>query len=89
MVFGAGGEIIDLGRAVRGFPPRLRQALLVQARGRCRSPGCDAPLAWLQADHLIPWHRQGATTLANGQILCDPHNKAKGHRLDEPEDQAK
>ena len=81
---GPAGEVTDLGRRSRGFPARLKQALLVQARGRCRSPGCDAPLAWLQADHLIPWRRDGTTSLRNGQILCDPHNKAKGDRL--PED---
>ena len=71
---------IDLGRRVRGFPPTLKQALLVAARGRCRIRGCDAPFPWLQADHIHPWHHEGATSLANGQILCDPHNKAKGDR---------
>jgi Domain of unknown function (DUF222) len=91
MVFGPGSEIIDLGRSARGFPLRLRQALLVRARGRCQSPGCSAPLSWLQADHLLPWHRHGPTSLANGQILCDPHNKSKRDRPPPAggEDQAK
>ncbi len=92
MIFGPAGEILDLGRRARSFPRHLKQALLVKARGRCEIPGCSAPFSWLQADHLIPWHRHGTTALANGQILCDPHNKAKGHRLVEPvapEDQAK
>ena len=79
-VLGSSSETVDLGRAVRGFPPKLKQALLVAARGRCQINGCDAPFPWLQADHLHPWHKDGPTSLANGQILCDPHNKAKGDR---------
>ncbi len=80
MVFGPNGEILDLGRKARGFPLHLKQALLVRARGRCQSAGCSAPLAWLQADHLLPWNRHGPTATDNGQILCDPHNKAKRDR---------
>jgi hypothetical protein len=81
MVFGANSEILDLGRAVRGFPRHLKAALLVKARGQCQSPACSAPLAWLQADHLLPWHHQGPTAVANGQILCDPHNKLKRDKV--------
>jgi hypothetical protein len=80
LVLGADGEILDLGRSVRTFPVRLRQALLARDRGRCRHPGCTSPLAWLQADHVIPWIRGGRTSLANGQMLCDPHNKHKRDR---------
>lgn len=78
LVLGAKSEAVDLGRAVRTFPSHLKAALLAAARGRCRVPGCTAPVPWLQADHVQPWHRDGPTALSNGQILCDPHNKAKG-----------
>lgn len=74
-------ERLDLGRSVRGFPEHLKQALLVRARGRCQQPGCDAPVHWMQADHLIPWSRGGDTSIVNGQILCDPHNKLKRDQL--------
>jgi len=77
LVVGPDSEVLDLGRSVRTFPSRLKQLLMIQARGRCQQPGCDSPHAWLQADHLIPWSRGGTTSLTNGQILCDPHNKAK------------
>jgi hypothetical protein len=77
LVLSTDGEIVDLGRSVRTFPTRLKQALLARDRGRCRHPGCTSPFAWLQADHVIPWIRGGRTALGNGQILCDPHNKAK------------
>jgi len=80
LVLGAESEVLDLGRTVRTFPRHLKQLLLILARGRCQSPGCDAPLAWLQADHYIPWSRDGPTSLANGHILCDPHNKKKRDR---------
>jgi hypothetical protein len=77
LVLGADGEILDLGRKVRTFPRHLKQALLARARGHCQTPGCDAPHAWLQADHLIPWSHGGRTATVNGQILCDGDNKRK------------
>ena len=81
IVLGADSEIKDLGRGVRCFPIHLKQALLVQARGRCDVPACDAPASWLQADHLIPWGRWGPTNIANGCIKCQPHNREKRDRL--------
>ena len=77
LVFGADNAIINLGRSVRTFPRHLRQALLVQGRGRCCAPGCDAPVAWLEADHIHPWSRGGPTDIRNGQSLCGPHNRIK------------
>jgi len=84
LILGADSEVLDLGRTVRTFPTRLKQILMIQARGRCQQPGRDNPHAWLQADHLTPWNRGGATNLTNGQILCDPHNKAKGDKPPPP-----
>lgn len=84
LVLSARGEILDLGRAVRLFPRQLKAALLAGARGRCLEPGCDAPLAWLQADHVIPWSRGGPTATTNGTIRCAACNKAKGATLEPP-----
>jgi Domain of unknown function (DUF222) len=81
LVLGADREILDLSRKVRGFPAHLKQALLAAARGRCQVPGCDAPLPWLEADHLLPWIRGNPTATANGQIRCGPHNRAKSDQL--------
>lgn len=78
LVLSAKSETLDLGQAVRTFPAHLKHALLAAARGRCQVRGCDAPPPWLQADHVHPWYRDGPTATSNGQILCDPHNKAKG-----------
>ncbi len=86
IVLGAKGEVLDLGRASRLFPRHLKDALLAAGMGRCGTPGCDAPPAWLQADHIIPWSRGGPTAVHNGQIRCAACNKAKRDRLAEASD---
>jgi hypothetical protein len=80
LILSADGEILDLGRGVRCYPRHLKDAMLVVAKGRCQTPGCDAPLWWLQADHLLSWHHLGPTATRNGQILCGPHNRQKRNR---------
>jgi hypothetical protein len=77
IVFDTASRPVDVAVKARGFPPWMKQVLLIKARGRCQIPGCDAPLPWLQADHIMPYSRGGPTMLGNGQILCDPHNKWK------------
>ena len=67
----------------RSFPPWMRHLLLIESKGRCSTPGCDAPFPWLQADHIKPASRGGPTCLDNGQTLCGPENRRKGDR--EPE----
>jgi len=59
LVFGPDDAILNLGDDTRMFTPRLKQALLVAARGRCQITGCDAPFPWLQADHIIPANKDG------------------------------
>lgn len=34
----------------------------------------------MEADHVTAWSKGGATTLANCEMLCIPHNRAKGNR---------
>ncbi len=79
-VLNAKGRTIDLGHDIRLFPPALKNALLVEARGKCTNAGCNAPFAWLVADHRVPHSKGGPTSLADGQILCEPDNHAKGDR---------
>ncbi len=68
---------IDMSVKARGFPDWMKRALLIEARARCRTRGCDSPYHWLQVDHIHPHSKGGPTSLANGQILCDPDNKWK------------
>ncbi len=69
--------ILDLGDETRCFPKDIKLAMLAAARGRCRTPGCDAPYAWLEADHIHPWVKHGRTATHNGQALCRPDNRHK------------
>jgi hypothetical protein len=86
IVLGTKGEVLDLGRATRLFPRHLKDALLAAGRGRCGTVGCDAPPAWLQADHVVPWSRGGPTNTTNGQIRCAACNRAKRDRLPDDRD---
>jgi len=79
-VLNAKGRTIDVSVNARGFTPWQQHALRVEARGRCQTPGCDAPFPWLEADHIEPYSRGGPTLLANGNMRCGPDNKAKGNR---------
>jgi len=37
-------------------------------------------LSDMDADHVTAWSKGGATTLSNCQMLCKPHNRAKGNK---------
>lgn len=37
-------------------------------------------LSEMDADHVTPWSKGGATNIANCQMLCKTHNRAKGNR---------
>ena len=68
------GELTSMDSRARLFPPGLRR--LIQARDdTCRTPYCDAPIRHF--DHIIPWHRGGPTTRANGAGLCEACNHTK------------
>ncbi|KJK12830.1 HNH endonuclease [Terrabacter sp. 28] len=34
----------------------------------------------MEADHVTAWSKGGATTIGNCEMLCTPHNRAKGNR---------
>ena len=68
------GELVAMDSRARLFPTGLRR--FIEARdSACRTPYCDATIRHL--DHIVPWHRGGATTAANGAGLCEAcnHNK--------------
>lgn len=80
LVLGAKSETLDLGRTVRNFPRKFKQALTASSRGRCQYPGCDAKVSWLEVDHIDPWSLGGPTDMANAQVLCGCHNRQKGNQ---------
>ncbi|WP_434994667.1 DUF222 domain-containing protein [Arthrobacter sp. Ld5] len=68
------GELIAADSRARLFTAGQRRFL--QARDHlCRTPYCDAPIR--HYDHIIPWHANGPTSLANGAGLCEACNHTK------------
>lgn len=69
----------------RLFVGAERYAVLARAGHRCehhsRLFGRCTVTEHLQADHVHPHSRGGATSVANGQALCGPHNRRKGNRI--------
>lgn len=66
-------RVAGVGRTQRTLPGWLRDVLAVLHR-HCRGPGCDRPMAWTDAHHLVPWSEGGATDLANALPLCRWHH---------------
>jgi 5-methylcytosine-specific restriction endonuclease McrA len=77
IIFDGPSNVIEVGRRRRLFVGSIRGAVLVRDRG-CQHPSCDAPLDRCEVDHIHPWCDGGETTLANGEALCDWHNRRKG-----------
>ncbi|MHA7208750.1 HNH endonuclease [Arthrobacter sp. MDT1-65] len=73
LVLGGRGQVLDVGRAQRLFPPHLRRALVARDKG-CAFPDCSVPAAWCEAHHLTPWSRGGSTSIDNGVLLCSRHH---------------
>ena len=68
------GDLVAMDSRRRLFPPPLRR--FIQLRDdTCRTPYCDAPIR--HHDHIIPWHGNGPTSLANGAGLCEACNHTK------------
>lgn len=61
---GTTGELIDLGQARRTFTGPARLALEFRDRG-CAWPGCDRPLSWCEAHHIVGWIKGGRTDQSN------------------------
>lgn len=65
---------------LRRFTREDKAEILRRAGHRCEFHGLFGRCAaaeGLEADHVIPWSRSGATILGNGQALCRRHNREK------------
>lgn len=58
----------------RRFPKGLARFIATRDQ-TCRTPYCDAPIR--HVDHVKPHRRNGPTSAANGQGLCEHCNYAK------------
>jgi len=81
---------------VRVFEPKetkavyARQTAAAEKKGVSNCPLCaighdaNAKRIWkfseMDADHVTPWSKGGATDIKNCQMLCRTHNRAKGNR---------
>ncbi|MFF2315120.1 HNH endonuclease [Arthrobacter sp. NPDC058097] len=68
------GDLVGMDSKRRLFPPPLRRFIQVRD-DTCRTPYCDAPIR--HHDHIVPWHDDGPTSLANGAGLCEACNHTK------------
>jgi hypothetical protein len=68
------GDLVAMDSRRRLFPAPLRRFIQIRD-DTCRTPYCDAPIR--HHDHIIPWHNDGPTTLANGTGLCEACNHTK------------
>ncbi|EMQ97640.1 hypothetical protein ADIAG_03020 [Paeniglutamicibacter gangotriensis Lz1y] len=72
-VMGEEGQVLDLGREVRGFTKAQRRAIAIRDRG-CIIPACKHPAATCECHHVLPWQKGGATSVANSALLCEYHH---------------
>ncbi len=73
VVLGGEGQVLDIGRARRLFPPTLRKALIARDKG-CAFPDCTIPAPWCEAHHIISWEHGGSTSIDYGVLLCSSHH---------------
>ena len=71
----ATGALTDLDPERRFFGDTERRFLRLRDQGTCATPWCDAPVR--HADHIQPHDNGGATSISNGQSLCQACNHAK------------
>lgn len=72
------GELIAMESRSRAFPAGLARMLRWRDT-TCRTPWCNATIR--HSDHVVPHHRGGPTSFANGQGLCARCNLLKEHGL--------
>ncbi|ATG52786.1 HNH endonuclease [Brachybacterium vulturis] len=71
-------ELVAMESRARAFPAGL--ARMIRWRDTtCRTPWCNAKIR--HSDHVVPHHRGGPTSFANGQGLCARCNLLKEHGL--------
>lgn len=78
VVLGSRGETLDIGRASRTVPRRIRRALVHRDVG-CTFPGCDRKAKWCQAHHIVHWADGGPTALHNLALVCSAHHRVLHH----------
>jgi hypothetical protein len=68
------GEAVELGRALRLPNVALRKKLELEQPEGCAWSGCDRPVAWTEAHHIVHWADGGDTNAENLILLCRFHH---------------
>jgi hypothetical protein len=71
-------EIIFKHKTKRTPSERLKVQVLMRDGNKCRLCGITVTGENIHFDHILAWSKGGETVLENLQILCAPHNLAKG-----------
>jgi len=74
VIRGTDGEILDAGREIRIANRAMRRALVARDGHCCAVPGCDRPVGWCDAHHIIWWRDGGLTKVENLVFLCRWHH---------------
>ena len=75
---GTTGVLVDFGSA--RYAPDEHLLGLIRARDvTCRYPGCLRPAVWCEFEHCRPYDAGGATSAANGCLMCRVHHNLKTH----------
>jgi hypothetical protein len=73
ILLGSDSTVIDVGRAKRVVSGPQRKALNARDRHCCWT-GCDRPVSYTSAHHLVHWIRGGGGDLPNLALLCYRHH---------------
>lgn len=68
------GEVLDAGRELRTANRAMRRALVARDGHQCAVPGCDRPVGWCDAHHIIRWTKGGLTKVENLVFVCRWHH---------------
>jgi hypothetical protein len=67
-------------RGKRLFTIEQKIAIWEIAKGKCQADGCDKEFEnprKADADHIVMWKDGGETTVENGRLLCQKHNRGR------------
>ncbi|MFL1431526.1 MULTISPECIES: HNH endonuclease signature motif containing protein, partial [unclassified Nocardiopsis] len=74
------GTATHVGEERRLASPGMRAAAFARHTACAWPTGCDRPLRWCQADHIVEFFQGGPTRADNLQPLCAAHNRIKHRR---------
>ena len=65
---------------IRAFTPAMRRSAYERQGGICAACGKHFEIKEMEADHITPWSKGGATAADNCQMLCADCNRRKSNR---------